>query len=33
VFEVNRTTGRLKFTGHYAAVGNPSIVVFLDLGK
>lgn len=33
VFAVNRTTGALKFTGHYAAVGNPSIVVFLDLGK
>lgn len=33
VFEINRSTGSLKFTGHYAAVGNPSIVVFLDLGK
>ncbi len=31
VFEVNRETGTLKFTGHYAAVGNPSIIVFLDL--
>ena len=31
VFEVNRTTGSLKFTGHYAPVGNPSCVVFLDL--
>jgi len=31
VFEVNRDTGGLKFTGHYAAVGNPSIIVFLDL--
>ena len=30
VFRVNRSTGRLKFTGHYAAVGNPSIVVFRD---
>lgn len=33
VFEVNRQTGALKFTGHYAAVGNPSIIVFLDLAK
>lgn len=33
VFEVNRQTGGLKFTGHYAAVGNPSIIVFLDLAK
>ena len=31
VFAVNRTTGELKFTGHYAPVGNPSIIVFLDL--
>ncbi|MFO1020353.1 MAG: beta-propeller fold lactonase family protein [Planctomycetales bacterium] len=33
VFEVNRETGGLKFTGHYAGVGNPSHVVFLELGK
>ena len=33
IFEVNRKTGGLKFTGHYAAVGNPSIIVFLDLAK
>ncbi|MFO0914995.1 MAG: lactonase family protein [Pirellulales bacterium] len=33
VFEVNRDTGRLNFTGHYAAVGNPSMVVFLDLHR
>jgi 6-phosphogluconolactonase len=33
VFEVNRKTGRLAFTGHYTAVGNPSIIVFLDLAK
>lgn len=33
VFGVNRETGALKFTGHYAPVGNPSIIVFLDLGK
>lgn len=31
VFEINRETGALTFTGHYAPVGNPSIVVFLDL--
>ena len=33
VFRVDRNTGRLAFTGHYAAVGNPSHVVFLDLAK
>ncbi|PQO43170.1 lactonase family protein [Blastopirellula marina] len=33
VFEVNRDTGLLKFTGHYAPVGNPSSIVFLDLAK
>lgn len=33
VFQINRQTGNLKFTGHYAAVGNPSIIVFLDLAK
>lgn len=31
IFEVNRGTGGLKFTGNYAPVGNPSCVVFLDL--
>jgi 6-phosphogluconolactonase (cycloisomerase 2 family) len=31
VFRVNRETGDLKFTGHYAPVGNPSSIVFLDL--
>ena len=31
--QVNRQTGGLKFTGHYAAVGNPSSIVFLDLAK
>lgn len=30
VFRVNNASGALTFTGHYAAVGNPSIVVFLD---
>jgi 6-phosphogluconolactonase len=33
IFEVNRQTGALKFTGHYAPVGNPSIIVLLDLAK
>ena len=33
VFRVDRDTGRLAFTGHYAPVGNPSSVVFLDLAK
>ncbi len=31
VFAVNRQTGRLKFTGQYTPVGNPSHIVFLDL--
>lgn len=31
IFQVNRDTGLLKFTGHYAAVGNPSCIVFVDL--
>lgn len=33
VFRVNRQSGMLQFTGHYAPVGNPSIVVFRDLAK
>lgn len=33
VFQVDRKTGGLRFTGHYAPVGNPSIIVFLDLAK
>jgi 6-phosphogluconolactonase (cycloisomerase 2 family) len=33
VFKVNRKTGGLKFTGHYTPVGNPSIIVFVDLAK
>jgi 6-phosphogluconolactonase len=33
VFQVNRKTGGLKFAGHYTPVGNPSIIVFLDLSK
>ena len=32
-FRVVRKTGGLAFTGHYAPVGNPSHVVFLDLAK
>jgi 6-phosphogluconolactonase (cycloisomerase 2 family) len=31
VFRVDGKTGGLTFTGHYAPVGNPSCVVFLDL--
>lgn len=30
VFGVNRKTGGLNFTGHYAPVGNPSHIVFID---
>ncbi len=33
VFRVDRKTGGLKFTDHYAPVGNPSSIVFLDLAK
>ena len=33
VFRVDKKTGLLKFTGHYTAVGNPSIIVFIDLAK
>jgi 6-phosphogluconolactonase (cycloisomerase 2 family) len=33
VFRVDRKTGGLNFTGHYTPVGNPSIIVFLDLTK
>jgi 6-phosphogluconolactonase (cycloisomerase 2 family) len=33
IFRVNRKTGALGFTGHYAAVGNPSMIVFLDLAR
>ncbi len=31
VFRVDRDSGALKFTGHYAPVGNPSIIVFVEL--
>jgi 6-phosphogluconolactonase (cycloisomerase 2 family) len=30
VFAVNKKNGGLKFTGHYAPVGNPSIIVFSE---
>jgi 6-phosphogluconolactonase len=33
VFRVDRKSGGLGFTGHYAAVGNPSHIVFLDLAE
>jgi len=33
VFRVDKKTGKLNFTNHYAAVGNPSHLVFLDLAK
>jgi 6-phosphogluconolactonase (cycloisomerase 2 family) len=33
VFRVDLKTGGLHFTGHYVPVGNPSIIVFLDLAK
>jgi 6-phosphogluconolactonase (cycloisomerase 2 family) len=33
VFRVDRKAGGLNFTGHYTAVGNPSVIVFLDLLK
>ncbi len=33
VFKVDKNTGKLNFTNQYAAVGNPSHVVFLDLAK
>ena len=32
-FRVDKSTGRLSFTGHYTPVGNPSIIVFRDLEK
>ncbi len=33
IFAVDRQTGRLDFTGDYAAVGNPSSIVFVDLAE
>jgi len=32
-FKVNHQTGALDFTGQYTPVGNPSMIVFLDLAK
>jgi len=32
-FRVDRKSGSLAFTGQFTPVGNPSIIVFLDLGK
>jgi len=32
-FRVDQKTGSLVFTGQYTPVGNPSIIVFLDLAK
>jgi 6-phosphogluconolactonase (cycloisomerase 2 family) len=31
VFRVDKRKGRLEFTGHFAAVGNPSAVAFVEL--
>jgi len=31
VFRVNAESGKLAFTGHYAPVGNPSMITFADL--
>jgi len=33
IFAINEKTGALDFTGQYAAVGNPSCVVFLDTAR
>ena len=33
LFGVDRRSGRLEFTGSYAAVGNPSMVLLLDLAR
>jgi len=33
IFKVDKSTGKLIFTDQYAAVGNPSHIVFLDLAK
>ena len=33
VFEVDRASGGLRFTGHYAPVGNPSMIVFNDFAN
>jgi len=33
LFHIEPRTGLLNFTGQYTAVGNPSIIIFLDLAK
>ena len=33
VFQVDQKTGGLKFTGHFTPVGNPSMILFVDLAK
>ncbi len=33
IFRVEKSTGKLTFTGHYTPVGNPSQIVFKDLAK
>lgn len=33
IFAVDHATGGLRFTGQFVPVGNPSIVVYVDLGK
>ncbi|QDU78443.1 6-phosphogluconolactonase [Polystyrenella longa] len=33
IFNVDKSTGKLNFTGHFAPVGNPSSIIFLDLDK
>ncbi len=33
VFAIHAETGRLQFTGHYVPVGNPSVVLFVDLAE
>ena len=33
IFRIDPKTGRLTFTGHFTPVGNPSMIVFVDLAK
>ena len=33
VFRVDKSTGKLAFTGHYTPVGNPSQIIFRDFAK
>jgi 6-phosphogluconolactonase (cycloisomerase 2 family) len=33
VFRLDRESGRLEFTGRYAGVGNPSMILFCDLSR